>query len=128
MSHLIWFLMKISCILLSFLLLTISNLCVGFSIFGTMIQTDKFTDDLNYVTIFFQGEINVGIGHVKFTDLVIVKYLHLIQCLSYRNSLSHNAFNIFSILGNYCLEVLTGYILVYLYIILKYEYVLTTDE
>ena len=41
----------------------------------------KFTDELNYVTIFFQHEINVGTGHVKSTDLVIVKYLHLIGCL-----------------------------------------------
>ena len=48
-----------------------------------VIQTDYFTDDLNYVTNFFQDEINVGIGHVKFTDLGIVKYLHLIRCLSY---------------------------------------------
>ena len=43
----------------------------------------RFTDDLNYVTLFLQDEINVGTGHLKFTDLVIVKYLHLIGCISY---------------------------------------------
>ena len=46
-----------------------------------MIQTDKFTDKLNYVTIFFQDEINVETGHVNFTDLVILKYLRFL-CLS----------------------------------------------
>ena len=44
--------------------------------------TFKFNDELNDVTIFFQDEINVGTGHVKFTDLVTNKYLHLFGCLS----------------------------------------------
>ena len=42
--------------------------------------------------------------------MVINKYLHLIGCLSYCNSLSHDASNIFSILANCCIDVLTGYI------------------
>ena len=42
----------------------------------------KFTDELNDVTFFFKDEINVGTGHVKFTDLAIVKYMHLFKCLS----------------------------------------------
>ena len=54
----------------------------------------KFPDELNYANIFFQDEINVGTGHVKSTDLVIAKYLHLIGCLSYCNSLSHDDSNI----------------------------------
>ena len=60
--------------LMSFLLLPIFNLPYS----CLVIQTDE----LNVVTLFFQDEINVGTGHVKFTDLVIIKYLLLFGCPS----------------------------------------------
>ena len=75
---------------------------------------------MTYVTIFFQ---DVGTGLIKFTDLVIVKNLHLIGCLYYWNSLSHDASNIFSI-GN-CTQATFS---AFLFIILKDECVLTTYD
>ena len=78
----------------------------------------KFTDKLNYVTIFFQDEIYVKqVMSILETWLFLNTFIFYVfhHNLFYYNftyciSLSHDASHIFSKLRNCCLAVLTGYI------------------
>ena len=98
----------------------------------------RFTGELNDATLFFQDEINVGTGHLKFTYLIIVKYLYFFGCFSPQSVVLQVSFiayhfdmllQVFS--PNFQIAVykyLQATFSAYLGFLLKVEYVLTTDE